>query len=204
MAEAKNKYRVKSQIQHGVIEDGQVVIYNYPPGSEIELTVKEASEKPWCLVDPPTIQEARSEEEEELDELMAEALDSIRRRPDNPDSGVAQPWQTDRVALADLEQQRSVVTRTPLPIRPGFERANAGTSGIKTPLTGRSELNKTEMELEAEEEEAADAKKAPAPKAPEAPKVTATTPSPAPGFPPQPAESKVTEKKVEAKTEAKK
>ena len=184
MAETKEKtqkFKVKSHITMGVRNPDQedptapdyIVMKSFAPGSSIELTKVQAEGARHALENPPPMSRAamvglvtdeESELDEELDEDEEEALDSIRRRPDNPQSGVQLHWKTDRVAVnAENSRRRSSSTAGTRLTGGGFERENAGDTagvysltggGINDPGTAlgpRPESNKTEMEREEEE-----------------------------------------------------
>ena len=146
---ATNSYVVRSAITYGTAkDDGAVETKEYLPGDKISLTEDEARSIRHALEEPPPISKKRRQTAMSGD--VDAALDSIRKRPDNPDSGVMLHWQTDVVA----QSGQARVTETE-EVGHGFERANAGTgtspfTGVSGPFV-RPEANKTEMELEDEE-----------------------------------------------------
>lgn len=111
------KYVVTSRVSHGVTrmnKDGEVQ-YDprtgfavtdtkvYEPGDTIELTEEEATKIGHALEDAPV-------EEADTPELAA-ALDSIRRRPDHPNSGVTATWKVDAVTAAELKPHSDEVAQ---------------------------------------------------------------------------------------------
>lgn len=75
-------YKVKSPIR----KDGK----EYAPGDKIQLDDQQAFEARHALEDGPKVTE---DPNTELDDDEEEALDSIRRSPDNLESGVDKFWQ---------------------------------------------------------------------------------------------------------------
>jgi hypothetical protein len=63
----------------------------YEAEDKVALTEKQAFEARHALVDGPSIED---DPDEDYDEDEEEALQSIKRRPDNPDSGVDLYWKT--------------------------------------------------------------------------------------------------------------
>jgi hypothetical protein len=170
-------YKLKSAISYGKAdEQGGVTIKDYPAGASIELTDAEAQEVRHALVEPPkmTYAPGTSAEDielggaEELDEDEQAALESIRKRPDNRESGVMLHWKTDPLARAAVAlapqpakkgKEGEAQTGTRSAGASGFDRMNTGSlnavGGGLTGLDVRPEANKTEMELEDEEKIAA-------------------------------------------------
>lgn len=166
------KYKVKSHITMGVRNEEQedpaapdyIVMKEIHPGGSVDLTLAEAEGIRHALENPPPVRRSarvgeEDEEPEELDEDEEEALDSIRRRPDNPESGVQQHWKTDNVAVAAVNRQTRAAKTGTKEVGGGLERANVGDSifslqgpGLNPAGIGpRPDSNKTEMELEDEE-----------------------------------------------------
>jgi len=151
--EKTGKYKVKSPITFGAPgdEDGAVEYVQYAPGQSIDLTEKQAWEARHALENPPK-SAPLAEGEEEIDEDTEEALESIRRRPDNADSGVMLHWKTDPLARHVAESRIAAQTKTK-EVGHGFERANEGFTApmLADPMPPRPQANKTEMEKEDEE-----------------------------------------------------
>jgi hypothetical protein len=108
------KYVVTQRVSHGVprIKDGEAVhdprtgfavvdTKTYEPGDAIELTEEEASKISFALEDAP---QEKVEGLNTDDPKVAEALDSVRRRPDHPESGVTATWKVDAVTAAELKE----------------------------------------------------------------------------------------------------
>lgn len=189
MPEAKaktTKYKVKSHITRGVRNPEQddpsapdyYVNKEFNPGSTIELTLAEAVSCSHALENGPRpVDVDENGEESDLDEDEDEAIESIRRRPDNPDSGVQQHWKTDRIAVAAETNRRSRAkngAKGTKAVGHGFERASAaddpmaltgaglnapGTANAPRPETNISEMEREQLE-EQEKQRAADEKKA--------------------------------------------
>lgn len=169
--EKQSKYRAKSSITLGIPgESGEVETVVYEAGDEVPLTEQQAWDARHALQNPPkkapTVAKATGEEKEPSEEEQ-QALESIRRRPDNMESGVMLHWKTDVVAQAAAEQ--GLRQNKTLETGGGFERLNEG-SGINEPLGlnapfRRPEANKTEMEREDEERNAQAAKRSKQPPA---------------------------------------
>jgi hypothetical protein len=169
--EKTQKYKVKSTIQYGVRADdadptdrGAVTTETYELGDTIELTDAEAHEMRHALLNPPPMKLAAldtNEDPEEMDEDEEEALESIRRRPDNPASGVQQHWKTDRAAVDAANRATAAASagRTKA-TGGGFERESADafslqSAGLNSPGTAhgpRPDSNKTDMEKEEEKQ----------------------------------------------------
>ena len=111
-----------------------------------------------------------------MDEDEEEARESIRRRPDNMESGVQLHWKTDQLSVDAEKLRRQGLEEGPkksatTPVGGGFDRDSAGAggsgitgTGLNGPIGERPEANKTEMEREqeaaAEKQRKADEKKA--------------------------------------------
>lgn len=136
-------YKVKSLIRRGERdkETGETTRTTYLPGDTIELDDNEAYDMRHALENPPlrpskepaVVTAARRkrtsggdslEEMAQSQEEVDEALDSIRRRPDNPDSGVPMPWKMSGPAMSPEPSATE-------PVGHGFERANAGASNVE-------------------------------------------------------------------------
>lgn len=178
------KYTVRSRIIQGkAVEppketkeatEGLVIEETtYEAGSTIELDENEAYKMRHALVDAPVLpgdepgmvkaaKKPRSESGDDLedDENLEDALESIRNRPDNPDSGVHLHWQTQAgnaappVRQRDLDKQQASGTAE---VGHGFERAHADRSTdlpfLGGPMFNRPDSNKTKMELEEEQKQ---------------------------------------------------
>ncbi len=171
--EKTQKFRVKSHIQMGTRNPSQndptapdyTITKEYHPGSSIEVAAMQADEIRHALENPPAPRRAAmvtdEDEDEELDEDEEDALESIRRRPDNPASGVQQHWKVDKLAVAaEANSRRRAAGKGTKETGGGFERANVNDQfslqggGLNDPGTAtgpRPEANKTEMEIEEEE-----------------------------------------------------
>lgn len=110
------KYVVTSRVSHGVtrMKDGEVQFdprtalpmvdtTTYEAGDTVELSEEEATQIGFALEDAPS----ESSDEPEV----AEALDSIRRRPDHPNSGVTATWKVDAVTAAELKPHSDEVAQ---------------------------------------------------------------------------------------------
>lgn len=108
------KYVVTSRVSHATTKmdkSGEVVndprtgfavleTKQYEPGDTIELTEEEAAKMSFALEDAP--QEPVDGFDTD-DPEVSEALDSVRRRPDHPSSGVTATWKVDAVTAAELK-----------------------------------------------------------------------------------------------------
>lgn len=172
------KYKVRSRILHGKLAEGKDPqgdpIYEqttYEAGSEIDLEENEAYKMRHALVDAPTkpgdepgvvkaARKPRSEGGDDLedDENLEEALESIRNRPDNPDSGVHLHWQTQAGNAAPPVRERNLEKggQQSAEVGHGFERAHADPKSeqfLGGPMFTRPDSNKTKMEIEEEQKQ---------------------------------------------------
>lgn len=146
---AKKSYTVKSQVQMGVrnekvadpLSPGAVDTQILEPGDKVELTEDQANEIRHALFNPPNMPTRRAEDEDEVDEDeegnfddVEDAMDSIRSRPDHPDSGVRQDHKVDASTLAAAAKTEEVGG--------GFERANAGDPAKDKAATDKDKAGK--------------------------------------------------------------
>lgn len=87
----------------------------YAAGDKVHLTQAQAFEARHALVDGPTIVD---DPDQDYDEDEEEALDSIRRSPDSPESGVRKHWVAPGLVThrpddnkTEMEREREVVVR---------------------------------------------------------------------------------------------
>lgn len=137
-------YKVKSQIRRGEEKDGTIERKVYYPGDTVELDEHEAYSIRHALEDPPkrpsrepeVVMRARARRTDSGDDLEnvpgaeppsqeeEDALESIRKRPDNPDSGVMLHWQTN-AETANRPLRTGAAADKTLSVGHGFERAHA-------------------------------------------------------------------------------
>jgi hypothetical protein len=114
-------FKVRTPISHGLRkDDGSVESKEYLPGDTIELTLEEAVAISHAIEKAPT-------SVKKLPKDVQEAVDSVRNRPDHPDSGIQADWKVDAFARANAGGARrasEVGIAANEAIGHGFERSN--------------------------------------------------------------------------------
>lgn len=219
-------YKVKSMIRRGEEKEGVIERKTFYPGDTVELDEHEAYSIRHALEDPPkrpsrepeVVMRARARRSDSGDDLEnlpgaeppsqeeEDALESIRKRPDNPDSGVLIHWQTN-AETANRPLRTAAAADKTLSVGHGFERAHAEPEqqanvsmgqpfgglahyGPPRPWGNVTEMEKEDLKATGEGGEQAPGTKPLPPKPPAAgtnppPAAPRPTPAPAPPAPPK-------------------
>jgi hypothetical protein len=115
-------YKVKSRIKGGGKKGGQVI----EAGGSIDLTPEEAWDVRYALENPP------AQDPSDSSGVPAEVLESVRKNPLHPDSGVELFWKTQPDAFTRTESNKTELERK---LEPQRQKAVAQAKGADTKKT---------------------------------------------------------------------
>jgi hypothetical protein len=125
------QFKVKTPISVGRRNDkGEVETKEVSAGETVELSKEEAQAMPWAIEKAP---------EPKMDKDLAEAVRSVKARPDHPESGIRADWKVDEFAKANRASEPGV------DLGGGFARTNEPDADAKSLPEGGSPVGASDI-----------------------------------------------------------